>query len=252
VGDPKSPRERRPIPKWWWAVSLFLVACGLVGIIFLSRGQTVGPSISKPFGDVTVNTESPSSTTTTVKGHATTTTLGHGPTTSAPTTSSPVTTTTPKVVVAPAVGRSRPVHLSIPGIGVSVRLGVLGLNRDGSVQVPKDYAAAGWYKYGVTPGQRGSAVILGHVDSFHGPAIFYRLADLRLGSRIYVKLANGRTLHFAVIGMRMYPKVSFPDRLVYGQRGYPALQLVTCGGVFDSSTGHYLSNIVVFSALVKS
>jgi hypothetical protein len=95
-------------------------------------------------------------------------------------------------------------------------------------------------------------VILGHVDNFHGPAIFFHLDKLTLGNRVYVTLKDGRHLVFAVIGVRMYQKTNFPDKLVYGARTYPALQLVTCGGIFDSATGHYLSNVVIFTALIKS
>jgi hypothetical protein len=90
------------------------------------------------------------------------------------------------------------------------------------------------------------------VDSVHGPAAFYRLADLRPGNKISIALADGKTVRFKVIGLRMYLKTAFPNRLVYGPRSYSALQLVTCGGVFDSSTHHYLSNLVVFTELVKS
>jgi hypothetical protein len=95
-------------------------------------------------------------------------------------------------------------------------------------------------------------VILGHVDSLNGPAVFYKLDKLGLGNRVDVTLRNGKKLVFAVIGVRMYEKTNFPDKLVYGNRDYPALQLVTCGGIFDPSTGHYLSNIVVFTAMIKS
>lgn len=143
-------------------------------------------------------------------------------------------------------------YLSIPQIGVSTPLSELGLNKDGSVQVPTDFAEPGWYRLGTAPGEKGSAVILGHVDNRNGPAVFYRIDHLGVGSRVFVTLQSGRRLEFAVIGIRMYLKTNFPDRLVYGPRPYPALQLVTCGGVFDSATGHYLSNIVVFTALVKS
>ena len=131
-------------------------------------------------------------------------------------------------------------------------LTTLGLNPDGSVTVPTDFSLPGWYKYGPSPGQRGSAVILGHVDSYRGPAVFYHLALLRVGNLVLVTMANHRILRFAVIGLRMYEKSHFPERLVYGPRPYSALQLVTCGGVFDHSTGHYLSNIVVFTALIKN
>ena len=158
----------------------------------------------------------------------------------------------PPTYVAGPIPRSRPIHLSIPIIGLSDRLSVLTLNKNGTVNVPSNFSVPGWYSGDRSPGQQGSAVILGHVDNFHGPAAFFNLDKLRLGNRVYVSLSNGRRLVFAVIGERMFQKTNFPDKLVYGPRSYPALQLVTCGGIFDSSTGHYLSNIVVFTALVKS
>jgi sortase (surface protein transpeptidase) len=158
----------------------------------------------------------------------------------------------PPTYVARPVPRSRPVHLSIPIIGVSVPLSALTLNKNGSVNVPTNFSVPGWYNGDRSPGQKGSAVILGHVDNTHGPAVFFYLDKLKLGNRVDVTLADGRKLVFAVIGVRMYKKSNFPDKLVYGSRTYPALQLVTCGGIFDPSTGHYLSNIVVFTALIKS
>lgn len=143
-------------------------------------------------------------------------------------------------------------HLSIPKINLSVSLSVLGLNKNGTVQVPASFHEPGWYKNGPSPGQEGSAVILGHVDSYRGPGVFYKLADLRPGNRITVTLANGKKVTFSVIGLREYEKSAFPDKLVYGPRTYSALQLVTCGGVFDTATGHYLSNIVVFTKMVTT
>jgi sortase (surface protein transpeptidase) len=160
--------------------------------------------------------------------------------------------TPPPTYVAKPIARSRPVHISIPIIGVSVPLSVLTLNKDGKVNVPTNYSVPGWYNGDQSPGQKGSAVILGHVDNFHGPAVFYHLDKLKLGNRVDVTLKDGRKLMFAVIGVRMFQKTNFPDKLVYGARDYPALQLVTCGGIFDPKTGHYLSNIVVFTALIKS
>ena len=148
--------------------------------------------------------------------------------------------------------RSVPTELHIPAIGLAVSLASLGLNADGTVEVPTDAARPGWFRLGPTPGQSGSAVILGHVDNYHGPAVFYHLDKLKLGNHVDVTLADGRKLVFAVIGERMYKKTNFPDQLVYGARDYPALQLVPCGGIFDPQTGHYLSNIVVFTALIKS
>lgn len=156
-----------------------------------------------------------------------------------------------KLITKLSVPRSTPVHITIPAIGVSAAVTKLGLNSNGSVQVPTSWYTTGWYKYGPTPGQIGSSVILGHVDSIYGPAVFDRIVDLKLGQHVNVELADHQTLTFSVIGIREYAKNDFPTETVYGARSYSALQLVTCGGEFDSQTHHYLSNIVVFTALTK-
>jgi hypothetical protein len=156
--------------------------------------------------------------------------------------------TDPKAVLVAA--RSTPVALQIPAIGVDVPLSGLGLNPNGTVQVPTDFQEPGWYRLGPSPGQVGSAVILGHVDSYLGPAVFFELRDLRAGDRVNVNLADGVVVHFRVLAVAMYLKMQFPSLKVYGSHGYSALQLVTCGGAFDYQTRHYLSNIVVYTALV--
>lgn len=152
----------------------------------------------------------------------------------------------------PQVPMSRPVALEIPSIGVNTRIGELGLQPDGQVQVPTTTRVAGWYRYGVTPGQIGSAVILGHVDSYLGPGVFFNLKSVKAGATLDLTLADGVRARFVVTEVVQYLKTSFPDRLVYGPHGASrSLQLVTCGGGFDHATGHYLSNVVVFSHLEK-
>jgi sortase (surface protein transpeptidase) len=146
--------------------------------------------------------------------------------------------------------RSTPTELQIPAIGLAVSLSTLGLNSDGTVQVPTDIQQPGWFRLGPSPGQIGSAVILGHVDSYQGPAVFFKLRSLVAGDLITVNLADGNTAEFKVTSVAMYLKTNFPDQAVYGSRGVSALQLVTCAGAFDTQTGHYLSNIVVYSSLV--
>jgi hypothetical protein len=153
-------------------------------------------------------------------------------------------------LVGPVVARSAPVALRIPAIGVAVPVSALGLNPDGTVQVPTDFQEPGWFRLGPSPGQMGSAVILGHVDSYRGPAVFFRLRSLRAGDRVEVSLADGAVAHFVVTTVAMYPKEQFPARQVYGSHGYSALQLVTCGGKFDTRTRSYLSNVVVYTSLV--
>jgi hypothetical protein len=145
--------------------------------------------------------------------------------------------------------RSTPIQLLIPAIALNVSLSTLGLNPNGTVEVPTDIQQPGWYGLGPSPGQDGSAVILGHVDSHNGPAVFFKLRSLSTGDLVDVSLADGATAEFKVTSVATYLKSAFPDQQVYGSHGYGALQLVTCSGVFDSRTGHYLSNIVVSTSL---
>jgi len=155
----------------------------------------------------------------------------------------------------PSLERSEPVSLAIPAIGVDSAVLHLGLNADGTIQVPSLVTSAGmaaWYKYSATPGQVGASVIEGHVDSYQGPAVFFRLGALSPGDTIDVRLADGVTAIFRVTGVREYPKSQFPAKAIYGATDYDALRLITCGGVFDYATGHYLSSTVVFASLVSS
>jgi hypothetical protein len=151
--------------------------------------------------------------------------------------------------------RSMPVSVTIPAIGVRSSLLRLGLNSDGSLQVPSLTTSAGlaaWYRGSVTPGQIGTSLIEGHVDSYAGPAVFFRLGALRPGNSIDVRLADGVTAVFLVTGVREYSKDKFPANIIYGPEDYAALRLVTCGGAFDAQTGHYLGAVVVFASLESS
>jgi hypothetical protein len=155
----------------------------------------------------------------------------------------------------PSVARSMPVSVRIPAIGVDSTLLHLGLNPDGTIQVPSlqtSAAKAAWYKYSATPGQIGSSVIEGHVDSTRGPAVFFRLGALHPGNTIEVTLADGVTAVFRVTGVREYAKDRFPARTIYGAADFAALRLITCGGAFDYTSGHYLSSTVVFASLTSS
>jgi LPXTG-site transpeptidase (sortase) family protein len=142
-----------------------------------------------------------------------------------------------------------PVSLTIPLIGVSTKLITLGLASDGSLQVPplSDTAVAGWYTGSPRPGAIGSAIIVGHVDTVHGPAVFDRLGQLRKGDQVYVRRADGTLVKFLVTAVQTYPKDQFPTQTVYGPTPDAELRLITCGGTFDRATGHYVSNIVVYA-----
>ncbi|HEY1626178.1 MAG TPA: class F sortase [Streptosporangiaceae bacterium] len=142
-----------------------------------------------------------------------------------------------------------PVRLWIPAIAVSTPLVRLGRLPDGSLQVPRDWDKAGWYDQGPRPGQPGPAVILGHVDSKSGPAVFYQLQTLRPGDIVRVGLADGRKLVFRVQQVKRYPKDKFPTEAVYLPTLSRELRLITCGGTFDYASGHYRDNIVVYATL---
>ena len=160
----------------------------------------------------------------------------------APSGSSKAGTTTAMMKMTP-LKRSRPIRLTIPALGIQA---------DHQVMVPRTTHTPGWYIDGPAPGQMGSAVILGHVDSYIGPGVFFELKTMKAGDVIEVRLADGEVTHFVVTKVVEYSKTTFPDRLVYGTHHNESLQLVTCGGAFDHATGHYLSNVVVYSHLVST
>ena len=144
---------------------------------------------------------------------------------------------------------ARPVSLTIPLIGVQTQLMTLGLAADGTMQVPplSSAAVAGWFTGSPRPGAVGSAIIVGHVDSHNGPAVFDRLDEMRPGDDVYVKRADGTTVKFRVTSLQTYLKDHFPTQTVYGPTPDAELRLITCGGAWDAATGHYLSNIVVYA-----
>ncbi|MEU5311615.1 class F sortase [Streptomyces sp. NPDC021562] len=164
----------------------------------------------------------------------------------------PSATATGSAAPAP-LGRSVPVRLRVPAIGVDTPLLRLGLAADGTVQVPPVTAhdRAGWYRYSPTPGQVGPSVILGHVTvGSYGDGVFRRLAELRGGEQIMTRLENGRSAVFTVREVRTVAKAHFPTREVYGDVDRPELRLITCGG---QRTGNgYLDNVIVFAALTRT
>jgi sortase (surface protein transpeptidase) len=149
----------------------------------------------------------------------------------------------------PAEVAPPPVGLSIPAIGVDERTLVpLGRNPDGTMEVPQDFARAGWFTGGPAPGTSGPAVIAGHVDSRSGPAVFFRLRELEPGDVVTVRLADGRQSRFVVDGVSLYSKDDFPTEAVFGPVPGVALRLITCGGGFDRVARSYRSNVVVYAS----
>ncbi|MGW0712818.1 class F sortase [Streptomyces sp. NPDC002643] len=151
------------------------------------------------------------------------------------------------------VGRSVPVGLRIPAIGVDTPVIRLSLARDGTVEVPPITAhdRAGWYEHSPTPGQTGPSVLLGHVTvGPYGDGVFRRLAELRRGERVEARLENGTSAVFAVDHVRTVAKADFPAEAVYGDVDRPELRLITCGG--PRSGDEYRDNVIVFATLASA
>lgn len=143
-------------------------------------------------------------------------------------------------------------------IGVRSALLYVGLNPDGTIQVPPlddppVTNEAAWYEYSPTPGQPGPAIIEGHVDTASsGHSVFFRLGALRPGDMVDITLADHEVAVFKITAVRLYRTDRFPASVVYGNTGYAALRLITCGGSFDEQRHQYLSNIVAFAALASA
>lgn len=165
----------------------------------------------------------------------------------------PATGGSPATTSSAAIPVSPPSWVDIPSIAARSSLIGLGLNPDKSIQVPPvdQPQQAGWYKFGPPPGQVGPAVILGHIDGDHQEGIFWKLHELKPGDKVLVGQQDGHTLTFTVTKVDSVAKDSFPTDAVYGNTSDPELRLITCGGAFDASTGHYLDNFIVYANLAS-
>ncbi|QKW27404.1 class F sortase [Streptomyces seoulensis] len=156
-------------------------------------------------------------------------------------------------LTAPALPPSPPTRIRIPSIRVNAPLMGLALTPAGSLDVPPagDKNLAGWYESGTTPGERGTAIVAGHVDNTQGPAVFYDLGALKKGSRVEVDRRDGGVAVFTVDAIEVYQAKDFPDDKVYGAAARPELRVITCGGGYSRATG-YQGNVVVFAHLTGS
>jgi hypothetical protein len=154
----------------------------------------------------------------------------------------------------PVLPASAPTALEIASIGVQTTLVRVGLTRGGALQVPagSHYDQAAWYRYSPTPGSVGPAVIVGHIDSSRGASVFFRLGSMKPGDVVRVTRADHSVAVFEVDGVARYRKDQFPTKRVYGNTDHAALRLISCGGPFDRSSGHYRDNIVVSASLTVS
>ncbi len=162
------------------------------------------------------------------------------------------------VEVAPAIvptgasmPESAPARLRIPEVGIDTTFERgLGLNEDQTIEVPDSFTEVGWYRFGPTPGEYGPAVIIGHVDSREGPAVFWSLGQLQEGSEILVDREDGTTARFLVTELRRVSQDTFPTKDVYGDIDHAGLRLITCSGTFNRGVHRYTHNLIVYAKLV--
>ncbi|MFE6359097.1 class F sortase [Streptomyces sp. NPDC057806] len=145
-----------------------------------------------------------------------------------------------------------PDRVRIPAIQVDAPMLAVGLDAEGWVDAPppEDPNLAGWFTGAVSPGEKGTAVVVGHVDNSQGPAVFYGLGALKKGNRVEVARKDGKTAVFEIYGIEVFEKNNFPGDRVYGSKGTAELRVITCGGGFSKQNG-YDGNVVAFARLVE-
>ncbi|CAM5330624.1 class F sortase [Streptomyces avidinii] len=151
---------------------------------------------------------------------------------------------------AAALPRSRPERLTVPSLDIDAAVTTVGLDGEGWMEAPEpsDPQLTGWFGGSVTPGEKGTSVIDGHVDTATGPAVFYRLGAIQAGTRITVTREDATPAHFTVYRVESVSRHTFPADRVYGDTGQPELRLITCGGTYSKSGG-YTDNVVVYAYL---
>ncbi|SHG34120.1 class F sortase [Geodermatophilus nigrescens] len=227
----------RRSPRTWLLAALALAVVGVVALVVATTGQQSPPQPAAGAGDDGATSSSSSGT-------------------AQPAPPAPAEPSAPAGEAGGTAGAApvaAPVSVSVAAIGVTSELMDLGLNDDGTVEVPplERDDRAGWYSPGPAPGAVGPAVLLGHVDSAeYGPGVFYDLGALEPGDEVEVTREDGTVAVFAVDRVERHPKDEFPTIEVYGNTDGPELRLITCGGAFDSGAGSYEDNVIAFASLV--
>ncbi len=144
-----------------------------------------------------------------------------------------------------------PVSLSIPSLSIEAPIISVGLLEDGSMEVPESTDEVGWYRHGAKIGEKGNAVLAGHVDSYKGPAIFFELKNIEIGAVINVIGENGEEKEFKVTKKETYKSNEAPIEEIFGESDSANLNLITCTGTFDYDSRHYLDRLVVYAELIE-
>jgi len=251
AGAPHHPHPaRRRAPA---SVVLALVAAAVAGCGSASEAGSVATGSPSPGPAASASSSPASSSVVTAPARASTGAPAEGPTPApgGPTASGDPFANLPGPQPLPSTAAVRATRVSVPAMGVDSALELLSVNGAKVLQAPVDPQLAGWYAGGTVPGDPGPAVIAGHVDSQGGPAVFYGLKQLEVGSVVSVTRSDGRTVRFRVDGVQQYPKNDFPTDAVYGPTPDPSLRLITCGGTFDYARHHYRDNVVAYASLVS-
>ncbi len=148
--------------------------------------------------------------------------------------------------------KSEPTHISIASVGINTDVRSVGKADDGTIELPPLFDwTTGWYKYSPTPGELGPAIIVGHVDTYKGVSVFWRLRDVQPGDVIEIARADGTVVKFKVEALKQFDQSNFPTAEVYGNIDHAGLRLITCGGAFDKTTEQYTQNTVVYASVAS-
>ncbi|GAA2644632.1 MULTISPECIES: class F sortase [Nonomuraea] len=154
--------------------------------------------------------------------------------------------------IKPTAKKAKPTRIRIPKIQVNAPIGGVTVDSKGELQAPPTSKPnlTGWYRFSPVPGEKGPAIINGHVTTKSGAAVFRRLKELAKGDFIYVYRSDGKVTRFTVSGIEQVKKSAFPTKRVYGNVTNSQLRLITCGGMVGAN-GHYDDNVIVYAALSK-
>lgn len=249
-------------PRWVVAVALSLA------VLFAGCASTKSPTISTPVAKInptaqattfmapTPMNRTPTAVVTAQPNHSNSTSLTATPSVAnMPPTTVNATSPVPTVAGPQPTGYGPlliPIRLQIPKIKVNAAVETVGLEPDGTMGTPNNFEDVGWYGYGPIPGNSGTSVIAGHVDSVHGPAVFWYLKNLVPGDLIKITFVGGATRSFVVDGNGAYETDAAPIPTIFSWSGPPRLTLITCGGVFDRTVHAYNLRVIVYAHLEAS
>ena len=228
-----------------------------VFIIVLSPANAVGTvSLPDEIKPVAIDFKALTPTTAPTATPAPTATLP--PPTPAPTlaiqptiTPTPFPTVTPTPTPLPPLPGIVPQRLRIPSVGINAYVEQVGLDKQNRMDVPRNIWNVAWFKLGAKPGERGNAVIDGHVDGPNTPAVFWTMRNLQIGGKIYVQDAKGQEKVFEVFDTGIYPYDQAPLDRIFGPSNDAQLNLITCTGTFDHTTANYDKRFVAYARLVQ-